>query len=77
MVVIKKATTPVITTQCIRVPVLDGLTAAVLLILLETYKGTVLEKLRKLSGLHRNLIFQVRKAVYPGIRRRQQTTGFH
>ena len=54
--VIKKATTPVITTQCIRVPVLDGHTAAVFVkFAKKPTKEQLIEKLRNFSGLPQKL----------------------
>jgi len=54
--VIKKATTPVITTQCIRVPVLDGHTAAVFVkFAKKPTKEQLIEKLRNFSGLPQEL----------------------
>ena len=49
--VIKKATSPVITTQCIRVPVLDGHTAAVFVkFAKKPTKEQLIEAMTKFSG---------------------------
>ena len=54
--VIKKATSPIITTQCIRVPVLDGHTAAVFVkFAKKPTKEQLIEKLRNFSGLPQKL----------------------
>ena len=54
--VIKKATTPVITTQCIRVPVLDGHTAAVFVKFKKNpTKEQLIEALKNFSGVPQEL----------------------
>ncbi|NLL93383.1 MAG: aspartate-semialdehyde dehydrogenase [Clostridiales bacterium] len=54
--VIKKATLPVITTQCVRVPVLDGHTAAVFVKFnKKPTKEQLIEKLREFKGLPQEL----------------------
>ena len=75
--VIVPATEPVITCQCIRVPVLNGHTAAVFVkFRKKPTKEQLIEALRKLQGTSAGIrTSECTEAVYPVSGRRQPSAG--